>query len=1130
MSFDSSRSANSKRSFSNSASSNPSNDSTRTKKKRNTNQKTLGVAWGSNSRSSSRSSSRKSAFSGFGSYMVEKNRKLHNQFDNEASASSFGGSSSAKPIFSGVSIFVDGFTIPSSQELRGYMLTYGGRFENYFSRHHVTHIVCSNLSNSKVKNLRAFSAGLPVVKPSWILDSVAAGRLLSWVLYQLDQLASNQPKLSAFFTPKSSKRAGDDFTDALCGVEGDIENSSRAVSQSEETHLTKVDNMVGFGKQTSIESDDILPENINATTFEEPSSADNCCEVELEPVIKDERDMHSELEPSHQGPATSASSHCLDDQNSKGCSSYTAPGPSKQCHSTLVDPNFVENYFKISRLHFIGTWRNRYRKRFPILSTGFNPESSDVNASVISGRKVIIHVDMDCFFVAVVIRNYPELLDKPVAVCHSNNSRGTAEISSANYPARSYGIRAGMFVRDAKALCPDLVIFPYNFEAYEEVADQFYGILHRKCNKVQAVSCDEAFLEVTVAEGEDPELLASSIRKEIFEATRCTASVGIAGNMLMARIATKTAKPNGQYYITPEMVDDHLCQLLISELPGIGYVLREKLKKQNVHTCGELRNISKDSLQKDFGMKTGEMLWNYSRGIDNRLVGVIQESKSIGAEVNWGVRFNDMKECESFLINLCKEVALRLHGSGVQGRTFTLKIKKRKKDAEEPAKYMGCGDCENMSHSVKIPLATDCVDEIQRIAKRLFGLFRIDVKDIRGVGLQVSRLEAADASKQGTEKNFLKSWLASGSTSTRQKSSHSVHANQNLGVTSGQAPRDSDGPSVQMDGSMINDQTSSGQTSIPPPLCHLDVEVIKNLPPEVFSELNEIYGGKLVDFLVKGIGKSESPSPLENLFLEQQEAMNKEQELPFPELNPQSKIPIENKARKHKAKGIAASDSGAGAHDKVPNNSSFEKDDLMPSSLSQVDASVLRQLPEDLKSDILEQLPEHRCQAFCSKTVLTPLKEGHLESSVNTSEHRASSSDPVLNRNDSLWVGNPPCWVHKFKVSNCLILKKLAQVYEKSGVNNSLSFVLSQSMSEFRQLDPALESSDETINVMFELLKQYIIAMIEKDIEEVYICFRLLRRFAAKSQFFLHVYDIALPYLQAAVDDYYGGSLLIPAS
>ncbi|KAA8536246.1 hypothetical protein F0562_028724 [Nyssa sinensis] len=164
------------------------------------------MAWGANSRSSSRSSFRNSPFSDFGSYMVVKNRKLQEQFNAEASSSSNSCSNSGKPLFHGVSIFVDGFTVPSSQELRGYMLKFGGRFVNYFSRHRVTHIICSNLPDSKIKNLRSFSGGLPVVKPTWVLDSVAANKLLNWVPYQLDQLASethNQPTLSAFFALKS---------------------------------------------------------------------------------------------------------------------------------------------------------------------------------------------------------------------------------------------------------------------------------------------------------------------------------------------------------------------------------------------------------------------------------------------------------------------------------------------------------------------------------------------------------------------------------------------------------------------------------------------------------------------------------------------------------------------------------------------------------------------------------------------------------------------------------------------------------------------------------------------------------------------------------------------------------------
>ncbi|XP_014520837.1 DNA repair protein REV1 isoform X1 [Vigna radiata var. radiata] len=1117
MSLDSSRSANSKRSFSNSISSNRSNDSSKKNSKRKktiTNQKTLGAVWGSNS--SSRASSRNSAFSGFASYMTEKNRKLHNQFDAEASASSLSDSTVAKPIFSGVSIFVDGFTVPSSQELRSYMLKNGGRFENYFSRHRVTHIICSNLPDSKVKNLRAFSAGLPVVKPTWILDSVAANRLLSWVPYQLDQLANKQSKLSAFFTMKSSKMSEDALTNSLCQVVSDVEDSSMRVGQtdSDDRNLSKVGEMSEHIGQISTTSGDI--ENSNAIITEEPTSVrvkfDEEQAARSNAAAKDESNVKSELGPTHQAPSTSFSSHCSDEQNAREFPSSSGTKPFKQCHSTFADPNFVENYFKSSRLHFIGTWRNRYRKRFSALSSGFKNENSNISASNTSSNSVIIHVDMDCFFVSVVIRNHPELLDQPVAVSHSNNSNGTAEISSANYPARSHGIRAGMFVRDAKALCPQLVIFPYNFEAYEEVADQFYSILHQHCNKVQAVSCDEAFLDVTDLEVEDPKLLASSIREEIYKTTGCTASAGIAGNMLMARIATRTAKPNGQYYITTEKVEDHLCQLPINSLPGIGHVLQEKLKKQNIYTCGQLRIISKASLQRDYGIKTGEMLWNYSRGIDNRLVGNFQESKTVGADVNWGVRFKDIKDCEHFLISLCKEVSLRLQCCGVQGRTFTLKIKKRRKGAGEPAKFMGCGDCENLSHSITVPLATDNVEILQRIVKQLFGCFNIDVKEIRGIGLQVSRLESAEASKRGTTKYTLKSWLTSASAGVGNQTypiGNDKHSRDN---TSSLACVNLLESSVEMDNKIPANEASTDPISTPPPLCNLDIEVIRNLPPDVFSELNEIYRGKLVDYIANWKNTSESSSLSGNSFCEQK-AINNEEEPSYSEPIPQGNLLSKNKAKQYvssNSEGETIPYSVRGPNFKFTHHSSFENNDLFPSSLSQVDGSVFQQLPEDFKADIVEQLPAHRRPDICSNVVIPPLENHSLSVGVEVSDN-----SPICSyNNDSLWVGNPPNWVEKFKGGSCLILKKLAEMYLRSGLANTLSSVLHQIISEFYELNLAQQFSDETVDIMCELLRQYIKVKIERDIEEIYICFRLLKRFAAKSQFFLQVYDTVYPYLQ----------------
>ncbi|KAI3753074.1 hypothetical protein L2E82_25119 [Cichorium intybus] len=969
MSLDSSHPAksgsNSKRSF-NSTNSNNTGGNNYNKKKRkkdgDSGQQTLGMAWGSNSRSSTRSSFRSAPFSDVGSYMAVKNRKLHEQFDAEASSSSHGGSGSKKPVFYGVSIFVDGYTVPSTQELRGYMLKHGGRFENYFSRQRVTHIICSNLPGSKVKNLRSFSRGLPVVKPTWILDCIAADKLLSWVPYQLDQVASeanNQPKLSTFLDSRN--------------------------------------NILPFN-----------PPNIPMPSDDNISEVSDSCEKTDTPLAE----TQSKSSPCE--PSASEGSRCSDIQNITELPS-TVSGSSNKGHSTSLDPNFVETYFKNSRLHFIGTWRNRYRKRFPISSK----PSTSINPSSSCQKNTIIHIDMDCFFVSVVIKNRPELWDKPVAVCHSDNPRGTSEISSANYPARDHGVRAGIFVRDAKALCPHLVIVPYNFEAYEEVADQFYTILHKHCNKVQAMSCDEAILDITDLEVENPEILASLIRKEISDTTGCTASAGISGNILLARLATRSAKPNGQCYLPPEKVNDFLEELPVKVLPGIGRALDEKLKGRNIKTCGDLRTLSKESLQKDFGQKTGEMLWNYCRGIDNRLVGMIQESKSVGADVNWGVRFNDLKDTQNFLMSLCKEVSLRLHGCGVRGRSFTLKIKKRKTD-EEPVKYMGCGDCDNFSHTITVPMATDDVDVLQRITKQLFSHFHIDVKDIRGVGLHVTKLESADNFTQGNERSSIRSWLVSSSTSIEKENVNNININLKN----------------QNDDHLH--QSRSNSTMDVPPMSELDSEVLENLPPEILAEMNEFYGGKLKSFLSK-----------------------------------------------RKSENIEVGSSS-----------------ILPSSLSQIDASVLQELPEEIQNDIIDLLPPHR-----------------------NLEPEPSLPDPQPGQ---LWVGDPPNWIQKFSSSNLQILRLFSDTYSQLKSNHDLSSLLLKCISSSEILcNDFNDDYDDVISCLHELLKQYIDLKIDSDLEEIHTCFRLLKRLSGKSEIFLQVYNITLPRLQMIVSEKYGGSLHI---
>ncbi|KAJ8530037.1 hypothetical protein K7X08_036872 [Anisodus acutangulus] len=1116
-----SRSANSGSNSKRTSNSNWSNNSNNNKKKT-TNQKTLGMAWGANSRSSSRPSFNTSPFSNFGSYMAVKNQKLQEQFDAEASSTSLSGPSSSKPIFHGVSIFVDGYTVPSSQELRGYMLKHGGRFENYFSRRRVTHIICSNLPDSKVKNLRSFSRGLPVVKPTWVLDSVAANKLLNWVHYQLDQLASevnNQPKLSAFFTKNivaSDDTATCSTVQATCRVESPLSYSGPIEDPISFEEWQSAEDL----KPCALESKDLMQANYTVDRVEESSGS--MAMQELSDAASGDGSHAPFSAPSSPHSDASSCRDWMSDPVNEGPSNLKIPRSPNQRHSTLVDANFVENYFKHSRLHFIGTWRNRYRKRFPSSPGGFRCSTSVPSSSVTTNKTIIIHVDMDCFFVSVVIRNRPELKDKPVAICHSDNSRGTSEISSANYPARGYGVKAGMFVRDAKSRCPHLVILSYDFEAYEEVADCFYNILHKYCNKVQAVSCDEAFLDATDSGVEDIQAFVVVIRKEILDATGCTASAGIAGNMLMAHLATRIAKPDGQCYIPAEKVEEHLCELPVKALPGIGHVLEEKLNRRQITTCGQLRMISKETLQKDFGAKTGSTLWNYSRGIDDRLVGMMQESKSIGADVNWGVRFNDLKDVQHFLLNLCKEVSLRLQGCGVIGRKFTLKIKKRRGDAGEPIKYLGCGVCDNLSHSVTVPMATDRVDVLERIVSQLFTTSHMDVEDIRGMGLQVSKLETADSSTQGKERYSIRSWLTAASAKTSNQNisiCHEKGADEDTSKNSvderhAQLQGDSSTPFIEMTAASPSSTAGIGSRATLPPMNELDIGVIESLPPEVFSEINAMYHGKLTHFITekrsKGVSEKENISlvfpaaPNEDFAAREEQQYNEEdiQVVSYP-----NKLFADMTSE-------PVSDASVPNLDLVINAPVPGGISLMPASLSQVDTSV-QELPEELRADILELLPAHR----------------NDESSLDASLVCANNQNKSPISSIDLWVGNPPEWIGIFKASNCQILRVLAEMYERAGTKKQLSSVLQRTMSQVYILpDETTDGWAEAVSCLCELIKQYLKLKISTDIEEVYICSCLLRRLTARSKIFLEVYNNMLPHFQASVSENYGGSFYIASA
>lgn len=176
-------------------------------------------------------------------------------------------------------------------------------------------------------------------------------------------------------------------------------------------------------------------------------------------------------------------------------------------------------------------------------------------------------------------------------------------------------------------------------------------------------------------------------------------------------------------------------------------------------------------------------------------------------------------------------------------------------------------------------------------------------------------------------------------------------------------------------------------------------------------------------------------------------------------------------------------------------NAGLENTDIMPSSLSQVDTSVLQQLPKELRVDIIEQLPAHRKPGLSANSSLSPSSKHPLDPVDNIhSENHLDLTDCASKY--KLWVGNPPKWVDEFSESNCVILNVLAKMYYKSGSTGSLSSILRCTIMESRHLlDAGNESWNEALQGFSEVLKQYVNLKIELDIEELYICFRLLQRY-----------------------------------
>lgn len=273
--------------------------------------------------------------------------------------------------------------------------------------------------------------------------------------------------------------------------------------------------------------------------------------------------------------------------------------------------------------------------------------------------KKIIHVDMDCFYAAVEVKYNPSLKGKPLGIGGPPNSRSV--LCTASYEARKYGVKAAMPSSQAVRLCPSLILVPPQFNLYKKESQKVREIFQRFTNKIQPLSLDEAYLDVTDCTdfGGSATLIAHEIRRLIFVETGLTASAGVAPNKFLAKIASDWKKPNGQFVIRPQDIKSFMVDLPVDKIFGVGKVTAQKMYDLGIKTCGDLQKFTVFELHQFFGSRAQE-LHDFSYGIDERDVITEWERKSLTVESTFDKDLMSLEECQQELFPIYEDFLRRL--------------------------------------------------------------------------------------------------------------------------------------------------------------------------------------------------------------------------------------------------------------------------------------------------------------------------------------------------------------------------------------------------------------------------------------------------------------------------------------
>ena len=524
--------------------------------------------------------------------------------------------------FYGVVVLINGYTSPDTPTLTRMLQKHGGDVEKYETSR-VTHIIATALSTAKALIYKRQRNPTPYVYPKWIVDSCREGRLLPHADYLIDEIKDDSVGTKTVKSYFASPTATAPSTTTSDSSEAGKSTAVAGVNKDDQTNFRALNNSPARSGDKSLIS---------------------------------------------KGPTEALT-------GKGGDLTHNMASGRPMTRTVGTDPDFLNSYFQNSRLSFIGSFQQRVAQKQQRDGQSASSPSRRRNPGE-KYERFILHVDIDCFFAAVVLRKYPEYRSRPVAIGHGRktdaqgrpvpvgdgnssaqdgNAQGEkksySELSTCNYSARKYGVKKGMFLHRARQLCPSLIVLPYDYDGYEEVSSLVSDVIHQHAEKfdgvVEQVSCDEAYIELYLSqndvdknENKDDDLcgfvkkVAETIRGDIFAATECTASVGVGANKFLAKLATDKAKPDGSFVVKDNY--ELLYKLKLRDLPGIGWKLDRKLQANHLESVRDvlaLGDEAKNKLCSLLGAGNGRKLLDYIDGKDDRPVEPAKR-KTIGAEVS----------------------------------------------------------------------------------------------------------------------------------------------------------------------------------------------------------------------------------------------------------------------------------------------------------------------------------------------------------------------------------------------------------------------------------------------------------------------------------------------------------------